>query len=65
MILLRFKNIIKRKNIPKRNRQYYFKNTLFDLGNTYNSFFKEKCSYPKYKNKYGKNSYRTNLVTRT
>lgn len=36
---------------------------LFDLDNSYNKFFKEKVGYPKYKNKYAKNSYRTNLIT--
>ena len=39
--------------------------TLFDLDNSYNKFFKEKIGYPKYKNKYAKNSYRTNLITST
>ena len=36
---------------------------LFDLDNSYNKFFKEKVGYPKYKSKYTKNSYRTNLIT--
>ena len=38
---------------------------LFDLDNSYNKFFKEKIGYPKYKSKYAKNSYRTNLITNT
>ena len=38
---------------------------LFDLDSSYNKFFKEKIGYPKYKNKYEKNSYRTNLITST
>ena len=37
--------------------------SLFDLDNSYKKFFKEHKGYPKYKNKFGKNSYRTNLVT--
>lgn len=39
--------------------------TLFNLDNSYNSFFKENKGYPKYKKKNGKNSYRTNLITST
>lgn len=38
---------------------------LFDLENSYNKYFKQKIGYPKYKNKYGKNSYRTNYITST
>ena len=38
---------------------------LFDLDNSYNKLFKEKVGYPKYKNKYTKNGYRTNLITST
>ena len=39
--------------------------SLFDLDNAYNKFFKENIGYPNYKKKYGKNSYRTNLITST
>jgi len=38
-------------------------NSLFDLDNSYNKFFKEHTGYPKFKRKYDKNSYRTNLIT--
>lgn len=38
---------------------------VFDLENAYQKFFKEKIHYPKYKNKYEKNSYRTNLIKST
>ena len=38
---------------------------IFDLENAYKNFFKEKIHYPKYKNKYEKNSYRTNLIKST
>ena len=39
--------------------------TLFDLDNAYNKFFKEKIGFPKYKSKFDKNTYRTNLITNT
>ena len=38
---------------------------LFDLDNSYKKFFKEKKGYPKYKNRYEKNSYRTNYIKNT
>ena len=37
---------------------------LFNLDNAYNKFFKEKSGYPKFKSKFNKNSFRTNMVTR-
>ena len=37
--------------------------TLFDLDNAYQKFFKEHTGYPKFKSKFNKNSYRTNMVT--
>ena len=36
--------------------------SLFDLDNAYNKFFKEKKGYPKFKSKFNKNSFRTNMV---
>lgn len=39
--------------------------SLFDLDNAYNKFFKEKLGFPKYKSKYNKNSYRTNMIKST
>ena len=38
---------------------------IFDLDNAYNKYLKEKTGYPKYKSKYEKKSYRTNLITNT
>ena len=37
--------------------------SLFDLDNAYNKFFKEKLGYPKFKSKFNKNSFRTNMIT--
>ena len=37
---------------------------LFNLDNAYNKFFKEKSGYPKFKSKFNKNLFRTNMVTR-
>ena len=37
--------------------------SLFDLDNAYNKFFKEKIGYPKFKSKFNKNSFRTNMIT--
>ena len=37
--------------------------SLFDLDNAYNKFFKEKTGYPKFKSKFKKNSFRTNMIT--
>ena len=37
--------------------------SLFDLDNAYQKFFKEKIGYPKFKSKFKKNSFRTNMVT--
>ena len=37
--------------------------TLFDLDNSYQKLFKEKTGYPKFKSKFNKNSFRTNMVT--
>ncbi len=39
--------------------------TIFDLDNAYTKFFKENKGYPKYKSKYDKNSYRTNMIKST
>lgn len=39
--------------------------SLFDLDNSYNKFFKENKGYPKYKQKYDRNSYRTNMIKST
>ena len=36
--------------------------TLFDLEDSYKRFFNKQANYPKYKNKYQKNSYRTNCI---
>ena len=38
--------------------------SLFNLDNAYQKFFKEKSRYPKFKSKFTKNSFRTNMVTR-
>jgi len=38
--------------------------SLFNLDNAYQKFFKEKSGYPKFKSKFTKNSFRTNMVTR-
>ena len=35
--------------------------TIFDLGNAFKNFYRTK-NYPKYKDKYSKNSYRTNYI---
>ena len=40
------------------------RSSLFNLDNAYNKFFKEKSGYPKFKCKYNKNSFRTNMITR-
>ena len=37
--------------------------SLFDLDNAYQKFFKEKSGYPKFKSKFKKKSFRTNMVT--
>ena len=37
--------------------------SLFDLDSAYNKFFKEKIGYPKFKSKFNKNSFRTNMIT--
>ena len=37
--------------------------SLFNLDNAYNKFFKEKSGYPKFKSKFNKNSFRTNMIT--
>ena len=37
--------------------------SLFDLDNAYNKFFKGKTGYPKFKSKFKKNSFRTNMIT--
>ena len=36
--------------------------SIFNLENSYQKFFKEKIGFPKFKNKYAKNSYRTNYI---
>ena len=36
---------------------------LFNLDNAYQKFFKEKIGYPKFKSKFNKNSFRTNMIT--
>ena len=36
-------------------------NTIFDLEDAFKNFYRTK-KYPKYKDKYGKNSYRTNYI---
>ena len=37
--------------------------SLFNLDNAYQKFFKEKTGYPKFKSKFKKNSFRTNMIT--
>ena len=37
--------------------------SLFNLDNAYNKFFKDKFGYPKFKSKFNKNSFRTNMIT--
>ena len=37
--------------------------SLFNLDNAYQKFFKEKIRYPKFKSKFNKNSFRTNIIT--
>ena len=36
--------------------------TLFDLDDSYKRFFNKQTDFPKYKNKFQKNSYRTNCI---
>ena len=38
---------------------------LFDIEDSYKNFFKQNKGYPKYKNKYDKNTYRTNYIKNT
>ena len=38
--------------------------SLFDLDNAYNKFFKERKGFPKFKSKFKKNSFRTNMIKR-
>jgi len=59
------KNLSNEKQFLKEIDSIALRTTLFDLDNAYQKFFKVKKEYPKYKNKYGKNSYRTNLTTRS
>ena len=59
------KNLSKERPFLKEVDSIALRTSLFDLDSAYNRFFKEKVGYPKYKNKYGKNSYRTNLITST
>ena len=37
--------------------------SLFNLDNAYQKFYKEKLGYPKFKSKFNKNTFRTNMVT--
>lgn len=37
--------------------------TIFDLDNAFKGFYKRIRNYPKFKSKYDKNSYRTNMIT--
>ena len=39
------------------------RSALFDLDNAYQGFFKERTGFPKFKDKFKKNSYRTNMIT--
>lgn len=55
----------KEKEFLKEIDSVALRTTLFELENAYNKFLKEKKGYPKYKNKFCKNSYQTNMVTRT
>ena len=59
------KNLSKERPFLKEVDSMALRTSLFDLDNAYNKFFKENIGYPNYKNKYGKNSYRTNLITST
>ena len=62
------------KDIPNLEIEYPFlkeidsmslRCTLKDLDRAFNSFFKEKSGYPKFKKKNMKNSYRTNMISST
>lgn len=57
------KNLFNEKPFLKEIDSMALRTTLFDLDNAYKYFFKKNIGYPKYKSKYGKNSYRTNLIT--
>ena len=59
------KNLSKERPFLKEVDSIALRTSLFDLDNAYNKFFKENIGYPNYKKKYGKNSYRTNLITST
>ena len=59
------KTLSKERPFLKEVDSMALRTSLFDLDNAYNKFFKEKIGYPNYKKKYGKNSYRTNLITST
>lgn len=59
------KNLSNEKEFLKEVDSMALRTSLFDLDDAYNRFFKENKGYPKYKSKYGKNSYRTNLITST
>lgn len=39
--------------------------TMFDLEDAFSGFYKGIRNYPKFKSKYNRNSYRTNMITST
>ena len=62
------------KEIPSmyENRPYLkevdsmtLRSAIFNLDNAYQKMFKEKSGYPKFKSKFNKNSYRTNMIRST
>ena len=58
-------NLYKEKPYLKEIDSMSLRCAIFDLDNAYAKFFKEKIGYPKYKSKYKKNSYRTNMIKST
>jgi len=38
---------------------------IFNLEDAYKNFFNKQASYPKFKNRYSKQSYRTNCIKRS
>lgn len=59
------RNLYENKPFLKEIDSMSLRCALFDLENAYTKFFKENKEYPKYKSKYYKNSYRTNMIKNT
>lgn len=58
-------NLYEKKPFLKEIDSMSLRCALFDLDNAYTKYFKENKEYPKYKSKYDKNSYRTNMIKST